>query len=57
MTGYVDTNTYDITVGIDIVGIKVDNIHRNLKDGVGLNIDMFLAKGQIKHYLKNGNEL
>ncbi|CRK12120.1 hypothetical protein HYQ45_015154 [Verticillium longisporum] len=57
ITGYVDTNTFEIGVSVSILGINVGNIFGNLKDGVGLNINLFLASGSIKFYLKNGNEL
>ncbi|EEY23466.1 hypothetical protein D7B24_006490 [Verticillium nonalfalfae] len=57
ITGYVDTNTFEIGVSVSILGINVGNIFGNLKDGVGLNINLFLASGSIKFYLKNGNEV
>ncbi|KAI8714866.1 hypothetical protein NCS52_01207500 [Fusarium sp. LHS14.1] len=57
ITGYVDTNTYEIGVSISIVGINVGNVFGNLKDGVGLDINLFVARGSIRLYLKNGNEL
>ncbi|CAG9938631.1 unnamed protein product [Clonostachys rosea f. rosea IK726] len=57
ITGYVDTNTFEIGVSVSILGINVGNIFGNLKDGVGVKVDLFLAKGSIKIYLKNGNEV
>jgi hypothetical protein len=57
ITGYLDTSTFEIGVSISIVGINVGNIFGNLKDGVGLKVNLFVAKGEIKLYLKNGNEL
>ncbi|KAM0321789.1 hypothetical protein ACHAQA_009885 [Verticillium albo-atrum] len=57
VTGYVDTDSFEIGVSVSILGINVGNIFGNLKDGVGLDIDLFLAAGSIKFYLKNGNEL
>ncbi|KAK1983800.1 hypothetical protein LZ30DRAFT_465226 [Colletotrichum cereale] len=57
VTGYVDTNTFEIGVSISIVGINVGNIYGNLKDGVGLKINLLAAKGEIRFYLKNGNEI
>ncbi|KAF4415153.1 hypothetical protein FACUT_13636 [Fusarium acutatum] len=44
-------------VSISIVGINVGNIFGNLKDGVGLNVNLFAAKGEIKLYLKNESDL
>ena len=57
ITGYVDTDTYEIGVDISVLGIHLGNIYGNLKDGVGVDVDLLLAKGSIKLYLKNGNEL
>ncbi|CRK22314.1 hypothetical protein HYQ45_018626 [Verticillium longisporum] len=57
ISGYIDTDTFEIGISVSILGINVGNIYGNLKDGVGLNIDLFLAEGSIKLYLKNGNEV
>ncbi|RMJ08475.1 hypothetical protein CDV36_011920 [Fusarium kuroshium] len=57
ITGYIDTDTYELAISISIVGINVGNIYGNIKDGIGLDINLFVAKGSIKFYLKNGNEL
>ena len=40
-----------------MLGISLGNIYGSLKDGVGVDVDLFVAKGSIKFYLKNGNEL
>ena len=42
---------------MSVLGIKLGSFYGNLKDGLVINIDLFLAKGSIKFYLKNGNEL
>ncbi|OAA55362.1 hypothetical protein ISF_07873 [Cordyceps fumosorosea ARSEF 2679] len=57
ITGYLDTTTLEIGVTVSVLGITMGNIYGNLKDGVGLKFDVFLAKGEVKLYLKNGNEL
>ncbi|KAL6832277.1 hypothetical protein V8C40DRAFT_284188 [Trichoderma camerunense] len=57
ITGYIDTDTFEIGVTVSVAGITVGNIFGNLKDGVGLKIDLFVAKGEIRLYLKNGNEV
>ncbi|SPJ81873.1 uncharacterized protein FTOL_09278 [Fusarium torulosum] len=57
ITGYIDTNTYEIGVSISVAGINVGNIFGNLKDSVGLKVDLFVAKGEIRLYLKHGNEI
>ncbi|KAF5002777.1 hypothetical protein FGRMN_175 [Fusarium graminum] len=55
--GYIDTNTYEIGVSPSIGGLQTGNIFGNLKDGVGLNLNLNYYKGQTRFYLKNGNEL
>jgi hypothetical protein len=57
IVGYVDTDTYEIGVTVTVAGINVGAIYGNLKDGVVLKVDLFVVKGQIKFYLKNGNEV
>lgn len=42
---------------MSVLGIKLGSFYGNLKDGLAINIDLFLVKGSIKFYLKNGNEL
>ncbi|KAH7184677.1 uncharacterized protein B0J16DRAFT_319476 [Fusarium flagelliforme] len=46
INGSIDTSTYDIGVNIGITGINIDDIHGNLKDGVGLNVNLFSAKAR-----------
>ncbi|KFY24782.1 hypothetical protein V491_02022 [Pseudogymnoascus sp. VKM F-3775] len=55
VTGYVDTSTFEIGVEVRVFGAKIFNLFGNLKDGVVGKIDLFLAKGEIRFYLKNGN--
>ncbi|KAL2159034.1 hypothetical protein VTH06DRAFT_2793 [Thermothelomyces fergusii] len=57
VTGYVDTDTWEIGVTVSVVGISLGTIYGNLQDGVGIKVDLFVAKGEIKFYLKNGSEL
>jgi len=57
VVGYVDTSTLEIGVEVDVFGAKVLQMFGNLKDGVVGRIDLFLAEGEIKFYLKNGNEV
>ncbi|CAF3445963.1 unnamed protein product [Fusarium graminearum] len=56
LSGYVDTDTFEITINPNINGINAGDINGNLKDGVVLNVDLYTAKGRTKLYLKNGNE-
>jgi hypothetical protein len=55
--GYIDTSTFFITITVSVLGINIGTVSGNLKDGVIINFDLVLAKGTIKFYLKNGNEL
>jgi hypothetical protein len=57
LVGYVDTSSYEVGVSVTIIGINAGNIYGNLKEGIVLQIDLFAAKGSIKLYLKNGNEI
>ncbi|KAM0274349.1 hypothetical protein ACHAQH_007944 [Verticillium albo-atrum] len=56
ISGYVDTSSFNIGVSVSVLGINIGNIIGHLKDGVGININLLLATGSIKLYLKNGNE-
>ena len=42
---------------MSIAGVNVGTVYGNLIDGVALNLDLFSAKGEIRFYLKNGNEI
>ncbi|KAF8538095.1 hypothetical protein BDD12DRAFT_742571, partial [Trichophaea hybrida] len=55
--GYVDTSSFEIGVTISVAGIKIGTFFGNLKVGLVIKIDLFVAQGQIKFYLKNGNEV
>ncbi|KAK6208208.1 hypothetical protein LQW54_006989 [Pestalotiopsis sp. IQ-011] len=55
--GVLDVNSLEISVVEIIAGISIGPIKGNLKDGVGLKLNLNSAKGQTKFYLKNGNEV
>ncbi|KAH6689181.1 hypothetical protein F5X68DRAFT_189908 [Plectosphaerella plurivora] len=55
--GYVDTNTLVAYLDISVVGLRIGHIYGNLKQGLGIEVDLHLAKGGINVYLKNGNEV
>lgn len=57
MTGYVIKSTLEIGVEASVLGIKLGSFYGNLKDGIGIDVDLFLVKGSIKFYLRNGNQL
>ncbi|GIJ90101.1 hypothetical protein Asppvi_009051 [Aspergillus pseudoviridinutans] len=52
-----NTSSYDMTCTPAIGGIYVGIVNGNLKDGVGLRINLYNFKGALRWYLKNGNEL
>ncbi|KXH51527.1 hypothetical protein CNYM01_07679 [Colletotrichum nymphaeae SA-01] len=57
ISGYVDTDTYGVGLTITVTGIVLGNIFGNLKDGVGVKVNLLTTKGEIRIYLKNGNEV
>ncbi|KAM3498567.1 hypothetical protein MY11210_009665 [Beauveria gryllotalpidicola] len=52
LRGYVDTTTFEAGLHLTVIGIDLANIKGNLKDGIILNINLVLAKGSLKFYLK-----
>ncbi|CAI6095269.1 unnamed protein product [Clonostachys chloroleuca] len=57
ITGYIDTDSFEVGVRVEVFGAHIFNLFGNLKDGIVGRIDLFLAKGEIRLYLKNGNEV
>ncbi|POR33752.1 Uncharacterized protein TPAR_06081 [Tolypocladium paradoxum] len=57
VTGYVDTTTWEAGISVTVAGINLGTIYGNLKDGIGIKVDLFVAKGELRFYLKNGNEV
>jgi hypothetical protein len=45
-----------IGVEVHILGIHLGPFYGNLKDGLIINVDLFVMKGQVRFYLRNGNE-
>ncbi|EJP61944.1 uncharacterized protein BBA_09100 [Beauveria bassiana ARSEF 2860] len=56
ISGYVDTDKWETGLTVSVLGISIGPIHGDLKDRVVINVDFFLAKGNINLYLKNENE-
>jgi len=44
-------------VSVSVLGINLGTFHGNLKDGIGIKVDLFLVVGDIRLSLKNGNEV
>jgi hypothetical protein len=57
VSGTVNTSTLAIDVTISVLGINLGSFRGNLKDGLTINIDLIAAKGSVRFYLKNGNEV
>lgn len=57
MEGYVNTDTLEIRVVIKIMGMTVGTFVGNLKEGLVVKVNLIAAKGELKLYVKNGNEL
>ena len=53
LTGYVDTTNYGIGVEIKLFGISLGSFYGNLKEGLGISIDVIAAKGKVNLYLKD----
>lgn len=42
---------------ISVLGITIGSFGGNLKDGLGISVNLIAIKGKIRLYLKNGNEV
>jgi hypothetical protein len=40
-----------------VLGITIGSFGGNLKDGLGISVNLIAIKGKIRLYLKNGNEV
>lgn len=52
-----ELDNYQITLYPVLAGTYLGTITGDLKDGVSLSTDLFIVKGEMKWYLRNGNEL
>ncbi|KAL9598566.1 MAG: hypothetical protein Q9219_004397 [cf. Caloplaca sp. 3 TL-2023] len=57
VSGYLELDKLELGVSVSIIGISLGNFYGSLQDGVGIDVGLFVVKGSIKFYLKNGNEL
>jgi hypothetical protein len=55
--GYVDTDKGEVYVEISVLGISIGSYDFTLADGLTININLFLVKGLLKFYVKDGKEL
>ena len=47
----------EIGVDVSVVGISLGKIAGSLDEGVYVDVNLFVAKGSLKFYLKDGNDL
>ncbi|PKX95365.1 uncharacterized protein P174DRAFT_511144 [Aspergillus novofumigatus IBT 16806] len=57
VSGYVDTSTYGASVAVAVIGINIGTLTGNLEDGITLKVNLIAVKGELRFYLKNGNEV
>lgn len=57
IVGYVVKSTLEIGVEAWVAGIKIGTFYGSLKKGLVIRVNLFIAKGEIKFYLKNGKEI
>ncbi|KMK63310.1 hypothetical protein Y699_04140 [Aspergillus fumigatus Z5] len=57
VSGYVDTSTYEASISVSVIGINIGTLSGNLHDGITLKVNLIAVKGELRFYLKNGNEL
>jgi hypothetical protein len=46
-----------MTITVSVLGINLGTISGDLKQGIIIKVDIILASGSLKFYLKNGNQL
>ncbi|EAW16212.1 uncharacterized protein NFIA_055610 [Aspergillus fischeri NRRL 181] len=57
VSGYVDTSTYEASISVAVIGINIGTLTGNLQDGITLKVNLIAVKGELRFYLKNGNEV
>ncbi|KAI1132447.1 hypothetical protein F5Y10DRAFT_261156 [Nemania abortiva] len=57
ISGYIDTSTLEIEINAIVMGITLGTVYGNLNDGVVIKVNLIAVKGEIRFFLKNGNEL
>ena len=53
ITGYLDTSNFGLGVEAKLFGISLGTFYGNLKEGLGITIDVLAAKGSLNFYLKD----
>ena len=57
VTGYLDLEKKEIGVNVTVVGISIGNISGSLVNGVTVEVNLLVAKGSLRFYLKDGDDL
>ncbi|KXJ88050.1 hypothetical protein Micbo1qcDRAFT_178685 [Microdochium bolleyi] len=57
ITGYINTDTFELGLSPVIAGISTGNVYGDLRQNVELRINLATTQGTTRFYLKNGNEL
>lgn len=55
--GYIDIEQLEIGVDLKVFGFDIGQFYGNLNEGLVIKLDLIVARGEIKFYLKNGNEV
>ncbi|KAL2147753.1 hypothetical protein VTI28DRAFT_7105 [Corynascus sepedonium] len=56
-TGSVDTDTFQATINVFVMGIDLGTVYGDLNDNIKMNLYLHKARGKIEFYSKHGNEL
>ena len=54
LTGYVDTTNYGVGLEVKLFGISLGTFYGDLKQGLGISINVLAATGEIKLTLEDG---
>ncbi|KAH9905110.1 hypothetical protein F4778DRAFT_779465 [Xylariomycetidae sp. FL2044] len=57
VSGQIDTSTLSIQASLKVFGHEIGSFSGNLKDGLCINVNLFVVKGKVCLQLRNGNEL
>jgi hypothetical protein len=44
-------------VDASVLGISLGSFNGNLKDGLVIKVDLFMVKGEVRFFMRNGNEV
>jgi hypothetical protein len=44
-------------VDASVLGISLGSFNGNLKDGLVIKVDLFMVKGEVRFFMRNGNQV